>query len=103
MKLNIMERLQLLNILPAEGNYVTLKIVRQLREDLSFSEDEIKLFGVHQEGDQVTWSYSNGGTDDREIQIGEKATDIIVESLKKLDREEKLTEALVGVYEKFVT
>ena len=36
LKLSVYERLVLLNILPKEGNFITLKIIRQLREDLSF-------------------------------------------------------------------
>ncbi len=42
MKLNMVERLRLLEILPTEGNRMNLKIVRKLRETLSFSEAEIK-------------------------------------------------------------
>lgn len=42
MKLNMMERLKLLEILPNEGNRLNLKIVRKLRESLSFSEEELK-------------------------------------------------------------
>lgn len=43
MKLNMVERLRLLEILPTEGNRMNLKIVRKLRETLSFSEAEIKV------------------------------------------------------------
>uniref|UniRef100_A0A6M3KFQ2 Uncharacterized protein n=1 Tax=viral metagenome TaxID=1070528 RepID=A0A6M3KFQ2_9ZZZZ len=46
MKLNIMERVKLLETLPAEGDLLTLKILRKLRESLSFSEAELKTFGV---------------------------------------------------------
>lgn len=42
MKLNMAERLRLLEILPNEGNRMNLKILRKLRETLSFSEAEIK-------------------------------------------------------------
>ena len=42
MKLTVPERLILVNILPAESDYTTLKLVRKLRESLSFSEEEHK-------------------------------------------------------------
>ncbi|KKL25025.1 hypothetical protein LCGC14_2409420, partial [marine sediment metagenome] len=42
MKLTIPERLVLVTILPAEGDYTTLKLVRKLRESLSFTEEEHK-------------------------------------------------------------
>jgi len=40
MKLSVFERMILLNTLPAEGDLTTLKIVRGLRESLSFTEEE---------------------------------------------------------------
>ena len=35
MELSVYDRLILLNILPKEGDFTTLKIVRKLREDLT--------------------------------------------------------------------
>ena len=42
MELTIIERMKLLEILPAQESILTLKIVRKLRETLSFSENELK-------------------------------------------------------------
>ncbi len=102
MKLEFSERLALLSVLPAEGTFVTLRIVRELRDALSPSEDEIKRFGIKQVDEtQVRW---NPGVDTTaEVPIGEKATDIIVAALKGLDDQAKLTEQHVSVFEKFVT
>ncbi len=47
--LNILERLKLLEILPSEGNYATLKIMRKLRETLSLSEEEFKKVTIQYE------------------------------------------------------
>lgn len=46
MELTILERIKLLEVLPKEGDLLTLKILRKLRESLSFSEDELKTFGA---------------------------------------------------------
>lgn len=46
MKLNMTERLRLLEILPTEGNRMNLKILRKLSETLSFSEAELKKLSV---------------------------------------------------------
>lgn len=102
MKLMVMERILLLGILPNEGNFVTLKIVRKLREDLSFSEEEIKRLSIRQEDERILWNAAAEDPEGAEIPIGEKAADVVVEALKKLDREEKLTEQLLSVWEKFV-
>lgn len=100
MKLNVKERLMLLNILPAENDFVTLKIVRNLQEDLSFNEKEVKEFEFKQEDKKMFWN--NSKDIEKDIQIGEKATDIIIEALKKANNEKKLTLDLMSVYEKFI-
>jgi hypothetical protein len=102
MKLTVLERIALLNILPAEGDFVTLKIVRNLKMDLSFSEDEIKALKVEQKGAQITWDLTKETPGGKEIKIGEKATDVIVAALKKLNAEKKLIEQQFTIYEKFV-
>lgn len=100
MNLSIPERIALLGVLPEQGNFVTLKIVHQLRTALSFSEDEVKRWSISQDGQRVTWdSACESGA---EIPIGEKATDLIVEALKNLDQRHALTEQHFTIYEKFV-
>lgn len=39
-QLNVLERLMLLNLLPKEGSFANLKLLRVVREALSFSESE---------------------------------------------------------------
>lgn len=46
MELSIMERIKLLEVLPQQGDLLTLKILRKLRESLSFSEEELKTFSA---------------------------------------------------------
>ena len=100
MELGVFDRLILLNIMPKEGDFTTLKIVRKLREDLSFSEEEHAALEFKNEGGNVQWKQS--GDISKEISIGEKATDLIVEVLKKLDKEKKLQEQHLSLYERFV-
>ena len=101
MELGVFDRLILLNILPKEGDFTTLKIVRKLREDLSFTEEEHKAleFKAEDEG-RVVWRTE--ADEPKEIPIGEKATDIIVEVLKKLNDDKKLQDQHYSLYEKFV-
>jgi len=100
MKLNIMERLLALGILPKESNFVTLKIVRDLQGTLSLNEEEMKEFEVEQAGTDIKWN--DKGKEARELQIGEKATDIIIEALEKLNKDNKLTAQYMSLYEKFI-
>jgi hypothetical protein len=100
-ELNLVDRLNLLNKLPEKGDFITLKIVRKLREGLSLNEEEIKHFNVKQTGDQVSWDNTKTG-ETKELEIGEKALDIIQETLKKLNESKDLTEREFNLYETFV-
>jgi len=100
MTLNVLERLLLLNLLPAEGSYTNLKLMRKAKENLSFTEDENKLLNFKQDGDSLRWA--DNVVPDKEIDIGEIVTQIIVKALKKLSDEEKLKIEHESLYEKFV-
>ena len=115
MELAILERIMLLNILPVEGDVVTVRLLKKLREELGFTEDEIKTHKIKSGGEKykdkktgeekivppnsVNWEETGYKT---EISIGEKATDIIKDAFKKLDREKKLREEMLPLYETFM-
>lgn len=100
MELQVGERLVLLSVLPQEGDFTTLKIIRELRESLSFTEEEHKTYNFKQEGNLVIWNKEKDVS--KEVKVGEKANDIIVEALKKLNDERKLRDEHFSLYEKFV-
>jgi hypothetical protein len=102
MELNIAERLTLLGILPKEGNFVTLKILRQLREELSFSEEEMKKYTIKQDGEQITWDSVKDKAEPKDVKVGGEATSIIVKVLQELDKAEKLSGNHITLYEKFI-
>jgi len=141
MKLNMWERLKLLEILPSEGNRLNLKIMRKLRESLSFSEEELKqipvqyeFMCVHQTKDKdgnlialcQNKGYFSGNpkcaehdepmiptgqvnilnttllfTSEKEIHMGQEATNIAKSALKMVNDTNKLTEANTSLYDKF--
>ena len=86
--LSVKARLMLLGILPAESNLTTIRIVRELREGLSFSEGEHKDLQMVQDGQQLTWH--EGAVPDKVLDIGPKAQEVIREAIKKLDDDKKL-------------
>jgi len=51
MKLSVLERINLLNLLPAKGSYTNLKLLRVAREALSFTDEEHKVLNFRQEGE----------------------------------------------------
>ena len=98
-KLTLSDRFALLGILPVEGSFATLKIVRKLREQMSLTEAEIKEHKVVQQGDQITW---NNGEKTTEMEFGEFAENMIKNQLKKMNETNKLEDRHFVIYEKFV-
>ncbi len=100
-KMTVAERLVLLGTIPQEGSYTDMKILRKFRESLSFTEEEQKLLEMEEvEGGRVKWTDSKDPN--KAVYFGRRMEAIIVESLQKLNQENKLTEAHMSLYEMFI-
>ena len=100
MLLNVKQRLLLLNILPSESNYITLKVIREQQERLSFSEEELKRLKVKRDGDRYIWDESVDEPVD--IEIGESARGIIKLAFRELDQQGQLKVEFLPLYEHFM-
>ena len=100
MTLTIKERLLLLNALPREGDITTIRILRQLRESLSFSEEDHTRLGIKltSEG-HINWS--KDVPQDTEVEIGHKAATEIEKVLRELSVQKKLAEEHLTLWDKF--
>lgn len=99
-KLDVLERLMLLSVLPREGSFTNLKLLRKVKEELSFSEAENKALQFVQEGEQVRWKPNACAA--KEIFFGETIEAIIRKALTDLDKAEKITENHYSIYEMFM-
>lgn len=99
-KLTLAERIHILEILPSEGNFITLKVVRELKRNIGIKDGEFKLFNIEQKEGQVTWNEE--GNKEIEFEFGEKVVEIITEDLETLDRDKKLEDKQFSLFEKFV-
>ena len=129
MKLTVLERIMLQESLPKEGDFITLKLVRKLREALAFSEKEITeiAFRTHWKcpkcdkkevtsempkcpdcelymilAGQVTWDDDKAKKVNKDVFMGNKMLALCESTLKKLSDESKLTEQHMSLYAKFV-
>jgi len=105
MKLSVLERLMALQVLPKEGDYVTLNVIRKAQEMLSFTEDEVakyKFKNIPGEGGSQQTQWDNKVEQVTDIRLGNKAISIIGEELEKMDKNKKLTPQHVSIFEKFV-
>jgi hypothetical protein len=99
-KLIIPERIGLLSILPREGDITTIRLVRELRESLSFTEEENQKHNIRLDNGMLT--YNNIGETPKEFEVGDTMKSLISKSLKDLDKEKKLIESHIPIWEKFV-
>jgi len=100
MLFSVKDRIMLSSILPAEGNFRTMKTIQSLRTDLLFNEEEVIEFKVKSEGSNVMWDKS--AEREVDIHIGEIGNELIVESLNRLDSENKLTIDHLDLWERFI-
>ena len=101
MKLSIGDRLALLSVMPSEGSITTLRIVRELKDNLSFSEVEHSELELENAEGGVRWN--RDATDPmKDVPIGEKATDTIMEALERMNSRGNLMEAHMGIWDIFM-
>lgn len=128
LELTVFERLMLSNVLPKEGDFVTLKLVRKLREALSFGEEEIATINFQnlwrcpqckEESfasrqikcdkckiycapvGQVTWDEAKAKEIVKDVHMGSTMQTLCVATLQKLSAEKKLTDQYYSLFEKF--
>jgi len=102
MKLTVLERLLALGVLPQEGNYITLKVIRRGQEELSFTDEEIKKYKFVQDEEKKQTHWDDKVEQEADIKLGSKVKTLIAEELEKLDRDKKLTQDHFSLYTKFV-
>ena len=100
MLLSIKERLVLNMIMEQQaGRFDALKLIRKFRENLSFSESEIKEVNLRSEdGIGFKWDKEL----QKDVEIGDIVSNMIKKQFQKLDREERLFEDHLDIYAKFV-
>jgi hypothetical protein len=95
------ERLALLGILPEHESIDQLRILRELKTALSFSEEEHKKYLAVNAAGQVVYTV-DGLKEEVDVKIGEKASDICVAALRAADKAKQLTDAHLEIYDKFI-
>lgn len=98
--LNIGERLITISVLPKEGSFVTLRVIRKVIEKIGLTSDEIKKFGVEEKDGNVHWNLD--GNIPIPFDFEEVELDLIKKELRKRDAESRLSIELFTVYEKFM-
>lgn len=108
MQLTLAERYAMIGVLPVQGNFLTLKRLRELREALGLTEKEKEEFSVKEVLDAdgtptgaLTWPPAVSKIE-REIEVCPSMNAVIVRTLTELNKNEKLHVSQERLYEKFV-
>lgn len=95
--LNNIERILLLGMLPQKGNYNFLNTIRSISTILATTEEERKECNIRIEDGQLRWDKDI----DKEIDFSSEQFSIIVDVLKKVNKEDELPIAGMSLFEKF--
>lgn len=106
MKLRIVDRITLLNILPDKGNHVTMGLLRELKKALAFSQKEIEDVKIEAhpspDGQPTGYSWNESKDPKKDVKIGSTLTALIVGILKEADKKEELDDQMDDLYDLFV-
>lgn len=102
MKLEVHERLALLNLLPQKGSYAGLKSLRKAREIISFTPEEAEFYELSHENGQTKWSSAKAVERVLDAPLEEYVIDIVRQKLSEMEKKKELTEQYLSLYEKFV-
>lgn len=97
-KLDVLERVILPQILPVKGSYVEQTICQGAMKVLNLTEEEIKKFDFTSKDGQMQWESS----EDVSIELSDAAVVVIKTALKTLNDESEITQQHMTLYEKFV-
>ena len=99
MKLNIQERLTLVNVIPEKGNFETQKLIEALKELLYPSEEETKKFAIKQLEKTISWNKE--GSEGIEIKLTKGMTDLFVKRMTALSEKEELDYPQYLIFKRF--
>lgn len=102
--LSVAERFLLMSVLPQEGDFATIKMLRDLVAKVGFSDEEHAEFKFQREeleGGRAYTKWDDKAAKDKDIEFSDPEIGMVVDALKKLDGEKKLTAQHLSLCEKF--
>ena len=103
-RFSVLERFSLLNgVLPAKGDITTIRLLRRVREALSFSEDEHALLNIRRaEGDPNQMLWDDPAAHMKRVEFGPKMRELAVQGLKALSGAGQLADQHLSLWDRFM-
>jgi glutamine cyclotransferase len=99
--MNLLERAELLPRLPQEGSRVTMIVIKDLVEKITFSQDEILKFDIKDVVNGIAWNQA-GITYLKAIEFTQLEITTLIATLDKLDTLDKFPRPLLAFYDSLV-
>ena len=104
--LSIKERIVVGNLLPQQGNMISMRTVQRARENLSFSDEEATAWDikiVDQGGGRSAYLFDENKAMDADIVLPSRAFSMVADALIQLDKASKIEAAHLSLWPKFLT
>ena len=104
MNLSILDRLTLIEVLPKQGDMITLSIVTDIIEKIKFTQDDITKYGivVTQMGENTNYQWDETKKEEKKATFTETETNIIKDAFMRLDKEKKMTLRMMPTAKKYL-
>ena len=102
MELNFSERLQFSFLYPKEGSLLTQALVRDISEKVSLTQEELvnaefKEIRDKENKNNIIYTWKKEKTSDKNIEFTEAELSLLKDQVKKLDKENKITQQIFDV------
>ena len=95
MVLSIKDRLNLSSLFPNTGDLVTQLLVKDIREKISLSQEEMDATGFKVVNESYQWD--NELEEDKDIKFSKAEWRFLKDQVERLDKEKKITQNLVDI------
>lgn len=99
-KLNVLERVLIVNMLPQKGSLITCRASQNTAKILLITPEEEQEFGLEREGGMTTWN--DKGKQEQEFDLPPSTVKLIRDILNDLDAKEELPSNSISLCEKFL-
>ncbi len=102
MKLEIHERIALLELLPKQADYAGLQALRKAREIISFTQDELDFYEMVQRDGEWHWDGVKASQRVLDAPLEQFVVEKIRERLSEMNKSQAMTDMFASLYEKFI-
>ena len=102
-RLTVRQRIDLQGVLPQKSTFIMMKMLRKVREALSFTDVEHQSIKLKQNEDgSVQWNGIKAKEIVKEVDFPNTICDLIKKAFKALDEKGEVTDAHVELFEMFM-